>query len=30
MFNNRRSVRRQVFWDQWLPELRESLAHLVG
>ena len=24
------SVRRQGFWDQWLPKLRESLAHLVG
>ena len=23
-------VRRQGFWDQWFPELRESLAHLVG
>ena len=23
-------VRRQGFWDQWRPNLRESLAHLVG
>jgi surface protein len=23
-------VCRQDFWDQWRPELRESLAHLVG
>jgi 6-phosphogluconate dehydrogenase len=23
-------VRRQGFRDQWLPKLRESLAHLVG
>jgi len=23
-------VRRQGFWDQRLPKLRESLAHLVG
>ncbi|WP_107893485.1 IS66 family insertion sequence element accessory protein TnpB [Rhodovulum imhoffii] len=23
-------VRRQGFWDRWLPELREGLAHLVG
>jgi len=23
-------VRRQGFWDQWRPKLRESLAHLVG
>ena len=26
----RRAVRRQGFWDQWRPKLRESLAHLVG
>ena len=24
------SVRRQGFWDQERPNLRESLAHLVG
>ncbi len=24
------TVRRQGFWDRWLPELREGLAHLVG
>jgi hypothetical protein len=24
------SVRRQGFWDQWRPKLRESLAHLFG
>jgi hypothetical protein len=24
------TVRRQVFWDQERPNLRESLAHLVG
>ena len=24
------SVRRQVFWNQELRKLRESLAHLVG
>ena len=24
------TVRRQGFWDQWLPKLRGSLAHLVG
>ena len=23
-------VRRQGFWDQWRPKLRESLAHLIG
>ena len=23
-------VRRQGFWNQWRPELRESLAHLIG
>ena len=23
-------VRRQGFWNQWRPKLRESLAHLVG
>jgi integrase len=23
------AVRRQGFWNQWLPKLRESLAHLV-
>ena len=23
-------VRRQSFWHQWLPKLRESFAHLVG
>ncbi|WP_299691432.1 hypothetical protein, partial [uncultured Tateyamaria sp.] len=23
-------VRRQGFWCQWRPKLRESLAHLVG
>jgi hypothetical protein len=23
------SVRRQGFWDRWMPELREDLAHLV-
>jgi hypothetical protein len=23
-------VRRQSFWGQWLPKLRESLAHLIG
>jgi len=26
----RKTVRRQGFWDQWRPELRESLAHLVA
>ncbi|WP_406645631.1 hypothetical protein QEZ52_16825 [Aliisedimentitalea scapharcae] len=25
-----RIVRRQSFWNQWLPKLRESLAHLFG
>ena len=25
-----RIVRRQSFWDQERPKLRESLAHLVG
>jgi len=25
-----RGVRRQGFWNQWRPKLRESLAHLVG
>jgi hypothetical protein len=25
-----RSVRRQSFWDQERPNLRECLAHLVG
>ena len=24
------TVRRQSFWNQWLPKLREGLAHLVG
>ena len=24
------AVRRQGFWDQWRPKLRESLAHLFG
>lgn len=24
------NVRRQGFWNQWRPKLRESLAHLVG
>ena len=24
------TVRRQSFWNQWHPNLRESLAHLVG
>ncbi len=24
------TVRRQSFWGQWLPKLRESLAHLIG
>ena len=23
-------VRSQRFWDRWLPDLREGLAHLVG
>ena len=23
-------VRRQSFWNQWRPKLRESSAHLVG
>ena len=23
-------VRRQGFWDRWLPDLRECVAHLVG
>jgi hypothetical protein len=23
-------VRRQGFWDRWLPDLRECLAHLIG
>jgi hypothetical protein len=23
-------VRRQGFWNQWRPKLRESLAHLFG
>ena len=24
------TVRRQGFWNQWRPKLRESSAHLVG
>ena len=24
------AVRRQVFWNQWWPKLRESSAHLCG
>ena len=24
------TVRRQVFWHQWRPKLRECSAHLVG
>lgn len=27
---SKQSVRRQGFWDQWRPKLRESLAHLIG
>ncbi|PYC46609.1 sterol desaturase, partial [Litorivita pollutaquae] len=29
LFNHANIVRRQVFWDHWQPNLRESLAHLV-
>jgi len=28
--NSGENVRRQVFWNQWHPKLRESLAHLFG
>ncbi|WP_299506999.1 hypothetical protein, partial [uncultured Roseobacter sp.] len=30
LFTALKTVRHQGFWDRWLPELRESLAHLFG